>query len=144
MHDAFDPDPRIAAASAFLLDLELCQVRLQLDARWPWLVLLPRRTGVTEIEQLSVDDRARLIEEATRAAAAVRAMGEALNRPVEKINIGALGNVVPQLHVHVVGRRSDDAAWPGPVWGAGVAEAYEAEALACAKAAAERTLRAAS
>jgi len=140
MSDPFEPDPRIAAASAFLLDLELCQVRLQLDARWPWLVLLPRRADLTEIEQLSPGDRARLIEEVAEASAAVRAIGDALGRPVEKLNIGALGNVVPQLHVHVLGRRRNDPAWPGPVWGVGIAEAYAETELAAARAAAAAVL----
>lgn len=69
---------------------------------------------------------------AVRAAAAVRALGDAVGRPVAKINTGALGNVVPQLHVHVVGRRPDDPAWPGPVWGFGAAERYDASALRAA------------
>jgi diadenosine tetraphosphate (Ap4A) HIT family hydrolase len=67
-------------------------------------------------------------EEAAVAASAVRGLGEALGRPVGKINVAALGNVVPQLHVHVVGRRADDPAWPGPVWGFGVAEPYGPDA----------------
>ena len=67
-------------------------------------------------------------------------MGEALGRPVEKLNVGALGNVTPQLHVHVVGRRADDPAWPDPVWGRGPAAAHEAEALARALSAARAAL----
>jgi len=67
------------------------------------------------------------------AGAADRAMGSALGRAVEKLNIAALGNVTPQLHIHAVGRRADDAAWPGPVWGVGVARPYEAQALEIAK-----------
>lgn len=116
---SFAPDPRLAAASAFVVDLPLCQVRLQDDARWPWLVLVPRLAGLREVEELDAADRSQLIEETVRAGAAVRAL-----RPVEKLNIGALGNVVPQLHVHVVGRWAGDPAWPGPVWGVGVAEPY--------------------
>lgn len=80
-----------------------------------------------EIEALSVADRAHLIEEAARAAGVVRALGVLQGRPAAKINIAALGNVVAQLHVHVVGRRQDDAAWPGPVWGVGIAEPYRPE-----------------
>ena len=73
-------------------------------------------------------------------SAAVRAMAEALGRPVAKLNVGQLGNLTPQLHIHVVGRRPDDAAWPGPVWGAGSAETYADEMLERAVAAARRAL----
>jgi diadenosine tetraphosphate (Ap4A) HIT family hydrolase len=126
---AFEIDPRILASSEPLASLELCDARVQADARFPWIVLVPRRPGLREIEELAPEDRALLLDEVVRTGAAIRAMGEALGRPVEKLNVGALGNVVAQLHVHVVGRRSDDPAWPGPVWGFGQAEAYEAEAL---------------
>jgi diadenosine tetraphosphate (Ap4A) HIT family hydrolase len=128
--------PAFAATSAPLILLPLCEVRLQLDARWPWLVLIPRREDAREIEDMPAVDRAALIEEITTAGAAVRAMGLALGRPVEKLNVGALGNITPQLHVHVLGRRADDPAWPGPVWGVGEALAYDAETLARARAAA--------
>lgn len=112
-------DPRIEAASAFVADLPLCQARLQDDARWPWIVLVPRRAGLVEIEQLTERERGWLIEEAVAAGAVVRRLGAAAGRRVEKLNVGALGNVVAQLHLHVVGRRRDDPAWPGPVWGYG-------------------------
>lgn len=135
LHPAFPP------TSEALGDLALCHVRLQTDARFPWLVLIPRIAGARELEDLSPGDRAVLMEETVLAGAAVRAVGEALGWPVEKLNVGALGNVTPQLHVHVVGRRPDDPAWPGPVWGNGVARPYEAEALAAALAAARRALR---
>lgn len=124
----FKPDARIEASSHPILDLPLCTLRLQDDARYPWIVLVPRLPGLTEIEHLSPADRVRVIEEATRAGTAVRAIGEALGRPVEKLNLGALGNIVAQLHVHVVGRRADDATWPGPVWGAGVPAPYAPQA----------------
>ncbi len=136
----FAPDPAFAAGSAPLASLALCEVRLQLDARFPWLILLPRIVDAREIEDLSAAGRARLVEEIVLAGAAVRAMGEALGRPVAKLNVGALGNVTPQLHVHVVGRRPDDAAWPGPVWGAGAAAVYEAAPLFEVRAAARRVL----
>jgi diadenosine tetraphosphate (Ap4A) HIT family hydrolase len=76
------------------------------------------------------------MDEILQAGRAVRAIGEALGRPVEKLNVGALGNVTPQLHVHVVGRRADDPAWPGPVWGFGTAEAFSQDWLTRASAAA--------
>ena len=120
----FAVDQAFVVTSHFLGDLFLCQARLQCDARWPWIILIPRRAGAREIEDLSPGDRARLIEESVVAGQAVRALGEALGRPVEKLNHGALGNITPQLHLHVVGRRSDDVAWPGPVWGFGIKVAY--------------------
>jgi diadenosine tetraphosphate (Ap4A) HIT family hydrolase len=122
--------PNLESTSAFVADLPLSQARLQLDARFPWLVLIPRREDLSEIDDLLIEERASLIEEIARASAAVRLLGSALNRPVEKINIGALGNVTPQLHVHVLGRRVDDGLWPDPVWGRGTALAYEEAALA--------------
>jgi diadenosine tetraphosphate (Ap4A) HIT family hydrolase len=118
----FRPDPAFDAGSVFAVDWPLCHVRVQTDARFPWLVLIPRVEGATEIEQLSAADRTRLMEETMRAGAMVRALGEAAGRPVDKLNIAALGNVTAQLHVHVVGRRRDDPVWPDPVWGRGQAE----------------------
>jgi diadenosine tetraphosphate (Ap4A) HIT family hydrolase len=126
----------ILRASEPLASLGVAEARLQADARWPWLVLIPRRAGARELEHLSVADRAALMEECMLAGVAVRAIGGALGRPVEKLNLGALGNVTPQLHVHVVGRRADDPAWPGPVWGVGEAVAYDPLALERAREAA--------
>jgi diadenosine tetraphosphate (Ap4A) HIT family hydrolase len=134
LHPAFPP------TSHALGDLPLCHVRLQADARYPWLVLIPRIAGAIELEDLSGNDRAALMEEVVLAGAAVRAVGVATGRPVAKLNVGQLGNVTPQLHIHVVGRRADDAAWPGPVWGVGAAEAYAAETLAAAFTAARTAL----
>jgi diadenosine tetraphosphate (Ap4A) HIT family hydrolase len=134
--DRFSISAAILNTTEPLVSLGLCDARLQADARWPWIVLVPRRPGAREIEHLSVADRAVLIEESVAAGAAVRAIGSALGRPVEKLNIAALGNVTPQLHLHVVGRRQDDPAWSGPVWGVGEATAYEEVALERARAAA--------
>ena len=136
----FAVDPAFEAGSIAVGDLPLCHVRLQADARWPWLILIPRQPGLREVEDLSAADRARLVEETVLAGQAVRAVGAAAGFAVDKLNIGALGNVTPQLHVHVVGRRAGDPAWPGPVWGVGVAEAYGAEALDAATAAVRRML----
>lgn len=124
--------PAFVAASHALGDLPLSHLRLQADARFAWMVLIPRIAGAIELEDLAPADRARLVEEVVLAGAAVRAVGLALGRPVTKLNVGQLGNLTPQLHLHVVGRRPDDAAWPGPVWGVGTAEAYGAAALATA------------
>jgi diadenosine tetraphosphate (Ap4A) HIT family hydrolase len=100
-------------------------VRLQRDARFPWLILLPRVVGATELTDLTRDHAIVMVDEIALASAAVKAMGEAIGRPVEKLNVAAIGNVTAQLHVHVVGRRRDDGVWPDPVWGRGTATAYE-------------------
>ncbi len=126
----FELHPAFVQASHTVGDLSLCHVRLQADARFAWLVLIPRIAGAVELEDLVGDDRAALVEEVVLAGVAVRAIGAALARPVEKLNVGQLGNVTPQLHLHVVGRRVDDAAWPGPVWGVGEAEPLGTIALA--------------
>jgi diadenosine tetraphosphate (Ap4A) HIT family hydrolase len=118
----FEIDPAFLAGSEPLGELALCHARLQADGRWPWIVLIPRLADARELEDLDPIQRAALMEEIVVAGDAVRAVGEALGLAVEKLNVGALGNVTPQLHVHVVGRRRDDPAWPGPVWGVGVAE----------------------
>lgn len=135
-----DLDPAFLRSSEALGDLALSHARLQADARFAWIVLIPQVAGARELEDLSAEQRATLMDEIVRAGAAVRAVGEALGRPVEKLNIGQLGNLTPQLHVHVVGRRSDDPAWPGPVWGFGAAESYAASQLDVAVAVAREAL----
>jgi len=114
MSDAFALDPRLAADTRLLASLPLCDVRLMDDARYGWLVLVPRRDGLIEIADLDEGEQATLWREVNRAAAALRAA-----MPCDKLNLGALGNIVRQLHVHVVARREGDAGWPGPVWGHG-------------------------
>ncbi len=108
----FTLDPRIEADTVPVVDLALSAVRLMNDANYPWLVLVPRRRGLVEILDLPPADRAQLMEE-------IAATGEALRSAVRchKLNVGALGNIVPQLHVHVIARVREDLAWPGPVWG---------------------------
>ncbi len=140
--DRFAITRPLLSGSHSLFSLGLCEARLQDDARWPWIVLIPRRQGAREIEHLNAVDRSQLMEEQVAAGAAVRAMGSAVGRAVEKLNMAALGNVTPQLHVHVVGRRSDDVAWPGPVWGFGQARAYGAEDLERSRSVAIDTLAA--
>ena len=136
----FQLHPDFETTSIAVGELALCTVRLQADARWPWLILIPRQAGLGEIDHLSLLDRGRLMEEQVLAASAVRAMSQALLRPITKLNIAALGNVTPQLHVHVIGRRRDDPAWPRPVWGVGVAEPYSEGSLLVAMAAARDAL----
>jgi diadenosine tetraphosphate (Ap4A) HIT family hydrolase len=121
----FTLDPRLAASSKPLCDLHLCEARLQLDVRFPWIILIPRREGARELEDLDPEELVALTAEILKTAQAVRAAGSAAGNAVEKLNIGALGNIVSQLHIHIVGRRVGDAAWPGPVWGAGEAVPYD-------------------
>ena len=132
----FSLDPAFETGSAPLVLLPLCAVRLQNDSRFPWLVLIPRVARAREVEDLSPGDRAVLVEEIVLAGGAVRAMGEARRRPVTKLNVGSLGNITAQLHVHVVGRRPDDAAWPGPVWGQGAPMVHDPVSLEAVRAAA--------
>lgn len=115
--EAFQAAPAFEAGSIHATDWPLCQVRLQTDGRFPWLILLPRVEGATELEDLSAEQRQALMEEMVRAGDLVRQMGAASRQTVEKLNMAALGNVTAQLHVHVVGRRRDDGLWPDPIWG---------------------------
>ena len=136
----FEIDPAFVATSEALGDLALCHVRLQSDARFPWIVLLPRRAGARELEDLAAGEREVLMDEILQAGVAVRSVAEALGRPAAKLNVAQLGNVTPQLHVHVIARRAEDAAWPAPVWGFGVAEPDARADLATALAVARTTL----
>jgi len=115
-----DLHPRLAADTIALAEWPLSRVRLMNDQRYGWIILVPRAPGAREIHDLSQPQRVQLIEEIARAS---NALAKGLNAP--KINVGALGNIVPQLHVHVVARREGDAAWPGPVWGVGEARPYD-------------------
>jgi diadenosine tetraphosphate (Ap4A) HIT family hydrolase len=140
--DRFELAAALLSTTEPLASLRLCEARLAADSRFPWIILVPRRTGARELEHLTNGDRAQLMEEVIAAGAAVRAIGAALGRPVEKLNVGQIGNVTPQLHVHVVGRRSDDPCWPGPVWGQGEAKPYDDRSLQAAVAAALTVLKA--
>ena len=117
-------DARLAADTRPVARLPLCDLRLMDDARYAWLVLVPRRDGLVEIADLSADEQATLWQEVNLAGRALRAVA-----PCDKLNLGALGNIVRQLHVHVVARCEGDPAWPGPVWGHGTAQAYTDAAL---------------
>ncbi|WP_027492417.1 HIT family protein [Rhodanobacter sp. OR444] len=130
-------NPRLAADTHTVASLPLCDVRLMDDARWPWLVLVPRRAGLVEIADLHGDEQAVLWQEVNRAAAALRA-----GTPCDKLNLGALGNIVRQLHVHVIARVEGDAAWPGPVWGHGARVARDEKDAATSIAALRRALAA--
>jgi len=132
---AFALDPRLQADTRPVAMLPLCELRLMDDARYPWLILVPRRAGMTEIADLTESEQAQLWREANQAAAALRAVA-----PCDKLNLGALGNIVRQLHLHVVARTEGDAAWPGPVWGSGATVPYAADALAARLAALRQRL----
>jgi diadenosine tetraphosphate (Ap4A) HIT family hydrolase len=103
-------------------DLPLCRVLVIRDANFPWLLLVPRRHDVVEIIDLDEVEQAQLMTEISRTARALKEVTHC-----DKLNIAALGNVVPQLHVHVIARRTGDVAWPRPVWGVMPALAHDAE-----------------
>ncbi|MBB5577528.1 MULTISPECIES: HIT family protein [Rhizobium] len=115
----FALDDRLANDSVSVAVTGLCDVRLMKDRRWPWLVLIPRRPGISEIFELTPLDQVLLTFETNKVGAALKTVTGAT-----KINIGALGNIVRQLHVHVIARFEGDANWPGPIWGYGKAEPY--------------------
>ncbi|MDB3953333.1 HIT family protein [Alphaproteobacteria bacterium] len=111
--------PQLRKETIEIVALRLSRVLLLNDSRFPWLILVPDRPGVTELHALNAADKMILISELTVCSRVL----ESLHRP-DKINIGALGNLVPQLHIHVVARFETDAAWPGPVWGFGERQPY--------------------
>ncbi|MGY8998640.1 MAG: HIT domain-containing protein [Rhodospirillales bacterium] len=114
-------DTRLANDCHKVTDLELSHVLLMNDERYPWLILVPRRKDIREIHHLSTHDRNLLFCEIIKVS-------EYLERKFQpiKLNIGALGNIVSQLHIHILARNANDAAWPGPVWGHSTAVPYSA------------------
>jgi len=117
---AWSLHPKLAADTARVGDLPLSRVLLANDANYPWLILAPRRPALTEIIDLEENEQVQLLGEIASVARALRTI-----TACDKLNIAAIGNVVSQLHIHVVARRKTDAAWPKPVWGAVPALAYE-------------------
>jgi diadenosine tetraphosphate (Ap4A) HIT family hydrolase len=113
-------DPKLAADTIAVGDLALTRVLLANDANFPWLILVPRVPGVTEITDLDPNEQVQLLGEVDAAARVLKSVTE-----YEKLNIAALGNQVAQLHVHVIGRGHSDKAWPKPVWGAAPPAAYD-------------------
>lgn len=124
MTDSFILHERLAQDTIAVADLGLSALLLMQERRWPWLILVPRRAGIREIADLAPADRALLIEE---IAAATRLL-QALYRP-DKVNVAAIGNLVPQLHLHVVARYRVDPVWPKPIWGQLPPEPYEKAVL---------------
>ena len=104
--------PRLAADTLSVTELPLCQVLLMNDQRFPWLILVPRQPDLTEIIDLQPDDQTQLWHEIALCSEVLKQV----TKP-HKLNVGALGNVVSQLHIHIIARQIDDAAWPDPVWG---------------------------
>ncbi len=121
----FKLDERLLKDTVALGDLALCRVLLMNDSRYPWLILVPRCADMSEVFQLSAAEQQQLWQETSHVGQVLKDVFQA-----DKINIATLGNVVKQLHMHVVVRMQDDAAWPAPVWGNGAAQAYTGEALA--------------
>jgi diadenosine tetraphosphate (Ap4A) HIT family hydrolase len=115
--------PQLAADTVPVRDLPLCTALLNDDANYPWLILVPRRADMVEIVDLGDDDRVQLMREIALASRALKAV-----TACHKLNVAALGNAVPQLHVHVIARQIDDDAWPNPVWGRAPRKPYEAAA----------------
>lgn len=115
----FHLDERLARDSVLITTLGLCQLRLQNDCRWPWVVLVPQRNDVSELFDLTPLDQAVLTFETNLVASALKDLTGAV-----KINVGALGNIVRQLHVHIIARNEGDPCWPGPIWGHGAPISY--------------------
>jgi diadenosine tetraphosphate (Ap4A) HIT family hydrolase len=132
---SFELDDRLARDAFVIGDWPLSRVLLMSDARWPWLILVPRREGLVELIDLEPADQTQLMEEASRAARFLKSHVKA-----DKINVGVLGNIVRQLHLHIVARVVGDPAWPRPVWGYGAATPYAAAAARAPIAAAREGL----
>ena len=115
--------PQLHADTAPVCDLALSRLLAMNDANFPWLILVPRRAGVSEIIDLG-DEQAALMNELSLVSRVLKD-----ETRCDKLNVAAIGNIVPQLHIHIVARRKDDAAWPKPVWGAVPRRAYEADAM---------------
>ncbi|VVM87729.1 hypothetical protein PS645_02611 [Pseudomonas fluorescens] len=121
----FALDPRLQQDTLAIGDFPLCRLLLSNDSNYPWFILVPRREAISEIFQLNVADQLQLWQETTALAEILKDTFDA-----DKLNVAALGNVVSQLHMHVIVRKRDDVAWPAPVWGKHVAEPYDAEQVA--------------
>ena len=132
----YELHPQLAADTHPLSTLILCELRLLDDANYPWLVLVPRIAGARELIDLDAGQRHLLTDEIDLAARALRTVFQPF-----KLNVAALGNLVPQLHVHVIARFQDDPAWPAPVWGRVAAQPYSPEALVQRIAALQDALR---
>ena len=115
-------DSRLQADTVLIGDFSLCQLLLSNDSNYPWFVLVPKRPDISEIFELTLEDQLQLWQETTVLAAILNKLFAA-----DKMNVAALGNVVSQLHMHVIARRHSDPAWPAPVWGKHPAQPYTAQ-----------------
>ncbi|MDE2184872.1 MAG: HIT domain-containing protein [Alphaproteobacteria bacterium] len=120
----FELHPRLAGDTAFIKDWPVSRLLVMDDARFPGIILVPRRPNIVEFFDLEPADRVMLCEEMAMAGERLKAL-----TACDKVNIAMLGNIVSQLHVHVVARYRDDAAWPGPIWGCGERLVYDPAAL---------------
>jgi diadenosine tetraphosphate (Ap4A) HIT family hydrolase len=125
---AFTLHPRLMAETALIADWPLSRVLLMNDRRFPWILLVPRRADLSEVFDLDEGARTALMGEIARVGARLKAWAKE-HGGCDKINVGVVGNLVPQLHVHVVARRRGDAAWPAAVWGGGQSLPYGAAEL---------------
>ncbi len=116
---SFILDPRLEQDSTFVYNLTLSEVRLSNNAAFPWLILIPKRKQMVELIDLTIEDQEQLLLEIRQTSQIM----QALFRP-KKLNIAALGNIVPQLHLHVIARYEQDLAWPNPVWNSGITQHY--------------------
>ena len=116
----FSIDPRLLEDTIEVMSLGCCDLRMMNETRWPWLVLIPRIDGAIEWHELFTDQRQEIDLEISRVAGVLKAL-----TGCRKINIAAIGNMVPQLHIHVIARTDGDPNWPGPVWGYGRREPME-------------------
>ena len=116
---------RLLEDSTFVTKLNVSQVRLNHDARFHWLILIPEIAGLKELHDIPDEKQAIVQKEVNFCSAALQELTSA-----DKMNVAALGNLVPQLHIHVIARKHNDNAWPQPVWSAGEAKPYEEENLA--------------
>lgn len=124
----FTLDPRLQQDTLPIGDFPLCRLLLSNDSNYPWFILVPRREDVSELFQLDAADQQQLWKETTELAEMLKDSFDA-----EKLNVATLGNVVSQLHMHVIVRKREDAAWPAPVWGKHPAVPYSAEQVAAVR-----------
>ena len=117
-------DPQLARDTAAVGDLPFSRVLVSRDASYPWLILVPRRPGAVELIDLPDSDQAQVMREIAQVGRVLKAV-----TACDKLNIAAIGNVVAQMHIHIVARRRGDAAWPKPIWGVGAARAYTPDDL---------------
>ena len=122
--DGWSLHPQLERDTIPLGDMALSRVLLNKDANYPWLLLVPRRPAIVEIVDLAEPEQMQLMAEISQVSRALRDITRC-----DKLNVAAIGNVVPQLHVHIVARRKTDAAWPKPVWGAAEPKAHDVAEL---------------